>query len=145
VDALVYLALLLWSAVAAVYLLILVNGGPEKAPESWSLGMQIVGGLFQSLSIALLAFELGVRRARTNGQPMRFAPVIGRGFVLAAPWVVGALVLWVLSAPVLGYLPSFAYELIVAPLVAVLGLPVMIKIGARWRTRPSARTSSPAP
>lgn len=144
VDALVHLAMLLWSAVAAVYLLILVNGGPEKAPESWSLGMQIVGGLYQSLSIAALAFVLGVRRAHARGLPMRFAPVIGRGFVLASPWVAGALVLWFLSMPVLGYLLPLTYELIVAPLVTVSGLTVMIKIGARWHSRPPARTSSPA-
>jgi len=142
-DALVHAALLLWSVVAAIYLLILVSGGESKAPESWSLGLAIVGGFYQLLSVAALAFLFGVRSVRELGQPMRFASVIGRGFLFAAPLAVVAFALAILTSPLLGWVMPFTYEMIVAPLVAVLGLPVMLKIGARWLKHPSAHSTTP--
>lgn len=91
-DALVHHALLFWSVIAAAFLAFLVVGGETQAPDSWNLGVQIADGFYQTLSLAVLAFVLGVRRADKGGLPMRFAPVIGRGFVLALPWVMLALV-----------------------------------------------------
>jgi len=142
-DALVHAALLLWSVVAAVYLLILVNGGVEKAPESWSLGMAIMGGFYQLAIVPVLAFLFGVPSVRELGWPMRFASVIGRGFLFATPVTMVALGLALLSAPLLGWVWAVMFEMIIAPITAVLALLLMLKIGARWLKFPAAHSSTP--